>query len=62
MNKGTFKNMGKLKKIISQIEIWENWKESYKKFVPRFIKEAKTKFVVGISIIIFMENYMILRM
>lgn len=35
--------MGTLKKIISQIEIWENWKESYKKFVPRFIEEAKTK-------------------
>lgn len=35
--------MDKIKKIISQIQIWKDWKESYKKFVPRFIDEAKTK-------------------
>lgn len=35
--------MDKIKQIISQIEICENWKENYKKFVPRFIEEAKTK-------------------
>lgn len=35
--------MDKIKQIISQIQIWKDWKESYKKFVPRFIEEAKTK-------------------
>ncbi|MFK8297629.1 AAA family ATPase [Capnocytophaga cynodegmi] len=32
-----------MEKIIKGLEIWENWKEDYKKFVPRFIEEAKTK-------------------
>ena len=33
----------KLNEIIQNIEVWSNWVNSYKKYVPRFIEEAKTK-------------------
>jgi len=29
--------------ILSKIDVWQDWKNNYKKFVPRFIEEAKTK-------------------
>lgn len=29
--------------ILSQIDVWEGWRDDYKKYVPRFIHEAKTK-------------------
>lgn len=31
-----------LKDLIGQIEVWEDWRNSYQKFVPLFIKEAAT--------------------
>ncbi|MDF2433158.1 MAG: 5-methylcytosine-specific restriction enzyme [Mucilaginibacter sp.] len=32
-----------LSEVISTIDVWQSWKNSYKKFVPQFIEEAKTK-------------------
>lgn len=29
------------KEVISQLDIWENWRESYNKYVPLFIEEAR---------------------
>ncbi|SKB40930.1 AAA family ATPase [Daejeonella lutea] len=34
--------MESLKKIINNIQVWDGWLNSYKKFVPMFIKEAST--------------------
>src|SRR5690606_4295943 len=31
-----------LKDLITQIEIWEDWRKSYERFVPLFIEEAST--------------------
>lgn len=35
------KQRTELKQICSNISIWENWKDSYNSYVPRFIEEAK---------------------
>ena len=32
-----------LQELIKNITIWDNWVNSYKKYVPQFIEEAKTK-------------------
>ena len=33
----------KFQEIIDNIDVWYNWIDQYKKFVPKFIEEAKTK-------------------
>ncbi|MEP1489737.1 MAG: AAA family ATPase [Algibacter sp.] len=33
----------KLTELISKIEVWDNWVNSYKNYVPKFIEEASTK-------------------
>lgn len=33
----------KLNEVIQNIDIWTNWVNSYKKYVPKFIEEAKNK-------------------
>lgn len=32
-----------LKQYCDEIEIWDGWRDNYKRFVPKFINEAKTK-------------------
>jgi 5-methylcytosine-specific restriction protein B len=32
-----------LKEILPNIDVWQDWLNAYKKFVPRFIEEAKSK-------------------
>ncbi|MDE6779499.1 MAG: AAA family ATPase [Alistipes sp.] len=32
-----------LKSLCSEIEVWESWLNDYRKYVPRFIEEARTK-------------------
>lgn len=33
----------KFNEVIQNIDVWSTWVDSYKKYVPRFIEEAKTK-------------------
>ena len=33
----------KLNNIIQNIDVWSTWVDSYRKYVPQFIEEAKTK-------------------
>ncbi|WP_051269928.1 AAA family ATPase [Flavobacterium suncheonense] len=33
----------KLNEVIKNIDVWSTWVDSYKKYVPQFIEEAKTK-------------------
>ena len=33
----------KFQEIIDNIDVWYNWIDQYKKYVPKFIEEAKTK-------------------
>ena len=32
-----------LKEYCNEIDIWDGWLNNYKKYVPNFIEEAKTK-------------------
>jgi 5-methylcytosine-specific restriction protein B len=32
-----------LKEILTNIDVWQDWLNAYKKFVPRFIEEANSK-------------------
>lgn len=36
-------NLSFKRDILSQIDVWEEWRDNYKKYVPLFINEAKTK-------------------
>ncbi|MBE7687469.1 AAA domain-containing protein [Tenacibaculum finnmarkense genomovar ulcerans] len=33
----------KLKEVIDNLDVWDNWVNSYKNYVPKFIEEASTK-------------------
>lgn len=33
----------KLTELINKIEVWDNWVNAYKNFVPKFIQQASTK-------------------
>lgn len=36
--------MGKtLKQYCSEVDVWEDWRDNYKQFVPQFINEAIMK-------------------